>query len=200
MTKSNNCLQSIPIPITEYGCSRSKACCTRRFLPLVLAYGRTIHKFQGQSAGPVDKGKIENMYSCIVCDPDEKRFEGSSLGLLYTAVSRGTTLGDKDGTNSAVYFDGKDFKEDRIRQLYKCKDSDKDYALAEKHDDWVALLKQNTRDFDLAFGDGTSKLKDILHWASNNTVGDNELCNRVTTYTTTVANKRTYGRRNKRKR
>ena len=63
------------------------------------------------SAGPVDAGKIPNMYKCIVCDPDEKSFESSALGLLYTAVSRGTTLGDSDGMNSAVYFTGSSFKE-----------------------------------------------------------------------------------------
>ena len=67
------------------------------FVPLTLAYARTIHKFQGMSAGPVDEGKIKNMYDVIVCDPDEKSFQGTVLGLLYTATSRATTLGDDNG-------------------------------------------------------------------------------------------------------
>ena len=82
-------MQAVPIPVSMYRCSNG--CCVRRFVPLDVAYARTIHKFQGLSAGPVDEGKVPNMYDCIVCDPDEKKFEGSALGLLYTAVLRATT-------------------------------------------------------------------------------------------------------------
>ena len=31
---------------------------------------------QGQSAGPVDEGKIPNIYSCIICDPDKNDADG----------------------------------------------------------------------------------------------------------------------------
>ena len=84
-----------------------------------MSYARTIHKFQGLTAGPVNEGKIPNMYQCIICDPDEKKIEGTSLGLFYTATSRATTLGDDDGMNSAIYFSGNQFKEERIRGLTK---------------------------------------------------------------------------------
>ena len=115
-------------------------------MPLEVAHARTIHKFQGLSAGPVDEGKIPNMYKCVICDPDNRRYEGSALGLLYTATSRATTLGNmKDGRNSAMYFTGKEFKEERIRRLVYCKDSDKKFVYAEKREKWVAFLKSNER-------------------------------------------------------
>ena len=59
------------------------------------------------------------MFVRIICDPDEKHYEGVAIGLLYTAVSRATTLGDDDGLNSAIYFTGTAFKRSRIANLNK---------------------------------------------------------------------------------
>lgn len=57
------------------------------------------------TVGPTKPGQPPNMYTTIICDPDEKKFEGMWPGLLYTMVSRATTLGDEDGNGSALYFD-----------------------------------------------------------------------------------------------
>ena len=94
------------------------------YVPLEVSYAWTIHKFQGLTAGPVDEGKIPNMYQCIVCDPD-KKFKGTFLGLFYTATSRATSLGNDDGLNSAIYFSGSQVREERIRGLTKFKNSEK---------------------------------------------------------------------------
>ena len=128
----------VPIPTTMYRCD--KGCCTRTFVPLELAYARTIHKFQGLTAGPVDKGRIPNIYECIICDPDEKKYEGSSLGLLYTALSRATTLGDEHGLGSAIYFIGSDFKAEQITRLTKKKNSDECFVQAQKRQKWVDYI------------------------------------------------------------
>ena len=85
------------------------------------------------------------MYQCIVCDPDEKKFEGTSLGLFYTATSRATTLGNEDGLNSAIYFSGSQFKEERIRGLTKLKNSDQDFIMAKKRTKWVEFLRRRER-------------------------------------------------------
>jgi hypothetical protein len=60
------------------------------------------------------------MFDVLIVDPDEKQFKATSLGLLYTAVSRATTLGDSDGLNSAIYFQGTAMKESMIQNL-NCK-------------------------------------------------------------------------------
>lgn len=133
---------AVPIPVSQTRCR--KMCCVRNFLPLTLAYARTIHKFQGLSAGPTKEGRPENAYKCIVCDPDEKKWERSALGLLYTAVSRATTLGDDDGLGSAIYFFGRDFKESRVRNMHKKKNSMDDFVAVIKRDKWVRHLRRNT--------------------------------------------------------
>ena len=130
----------VPIPVSMYRCD--KKCCTRTFLPLEVSYARTIHKFQGLTAGPVDEGKIPNIYECIICDPDDKKYEGSSLGLLYTALSRATTLGDNNGLNSAIYFTGPEFKRERITRLTKRKNSNDDFKQAIKRQRWVDFIQK----------------------------------------------------------
>ena len=74
-----------------------------------------------------------------------KKFEGTSLGLFYTATSRATTLGDDDGLNSAIYFSGSQFREERIRGLTKLKNSDQDFIMAKKRKKWVDFLKRRER-------------------------------------------------------
>ena len=58
--------QIVPIPMIEQHCKHVNSCCKIMFCPLIVAFGRTIHAFQGQEAGP---GKpIER----IIVDPGPK--------------------------------------------------------------------------------------------------------------------------------
>ncbi len=161
-------------------------CCGRSYLPLTLAYARTIHKFQGLSAGPVDLGKIANMYDCIVCDPDQKRFEGSNIGLLYTAVSRATTLGDPDGLNSAIYFKGEHFKGSRIRQIGKKAHSVCDYEDITRRKRWVAHLKERTKPINLK----KKKITEILDWSKKTRITYTKLAQRTANYTSSRVTKK----------
>lgn len=119
-------------------------CCQRTYVPLDLAFARTIHRFQGLSAGPVDKGKIENMYECIICDPDVKASEVRATGLLYTALSRATTLGDDNGLNSAIYFTGTNITRDRIQNVTMKSNKNEEYINVTRRRIWMNYLKQNT--------------------------------------------------------
>ena len=168
--------QLVPIPTSQYKCN--KGCCTRSFCPLTLAYARTIHKFQGLSAGPVDKGKIPNMYDCIVCDPDKNEIEGRALGLLYTAVSRATTFGDDDGLNSALYFTGQSFKAERLRGLGIKKDSRDEYQNVVRRRIWVEFLKTN-----ITRGSVSSQEQEALAlWSVSHRVSYDCLYNRTKLY------------------
>ena len=154
--------QMVPIPLAEYCCTRQSGCCTRTFVPLCLAYARTIHKFQGLTAGPVDEGKIKNMFDVIICDPDSGEFESSALGLFYTAISRATTLGDENGLNSAIYFTGEHVTEARIRRIGKKKGSTMEYTRVQERRKWVDYLNKRTTKTNLSH----RKQKRILKWGS----------------------------------
>jgi hypothetical protein len=112
-------------------------------VPLDLAFARTIHKFQGLSAGPVDEGKIPNMYECIVCDPDIKASERRATGLFYTAVSRATTLGDDDGLNSAIYFIGNNITKERIQEVTRQQRKNQELINVTRRRRWVSYLKKH---------------------------------------------------------
>lgn len=149
----------MPIPVIEVFCDYY--CCQRRYVPLDLAFSRTVHRFQGLSAGPVDEGKIKNMYECIVLDPDVKAAEGRNTGLFYTGVSRGTTLGDEDGLNSAVYFQGDNLTRQRIQELTKKTNSDEEYAQVQRRRKWVQHLQKNTTTIDIHL---LPDFKDTVEW------------------------------------
>ena len=130
-------------------------------MPLDLAFARTIHKFQGLSAGAVDDGKIPNIYRSIICDPDVKQAEGRNTGLFYTAVSRGTSLGNADGLGSAIYFTGCNLTVDRIKNLTKKSRTNLEYVNVTRRKDWVSHLDSHT----VPMGDITSQeCLDILTW------------------------------------
>jgi hypothetical protein len=116
------------------------------------------------------------MYNCIICDPDQKRFEASALGLLYTALSRATTLGDDNGLNSAIYFIGTDFKEERIRNPCNKQGSTKAFEKAKHRTMWVEYLRQQTiKTSILVQQDIVNKQQFYLDWATNTRINAEEL-------------------------
>jgi AAA domain len=133
---------SVPITPREARCKIG--CCTRRYIPLALAYGKTVHTFQGQSVGPVPAGRPENAIQKIIVEPGTRAFEGNNVGLFYTTVSRATTIGtEEDKKSSAIYFDGPDFSEKRITQLTKDM-SGKFYRKALLRKKWVDYQKTHS--------------------------------------------------------
>lgn len=86
-------------------------CCEIRFCPLIVAFGRTIHSFQGQQAGP------GNPIESIICNPGERSFEAINPGTLLTCITRATTIGNFTQNNSAIYFTGSGFCQDRISKM-----------------------------------------------------------------------------------
>lgn len=100
--------------MVTYRCK--KGCCSVTFCPLHLSFGMTLHTFQGQSAGPVDKGQPRNAVDTIIVDPGTRSFEGNNPGTAYMAVSRPTTMGSGN-LDSALYFTGPNMKRSRILNI-----------------------------------------------------------------------------------
>ena len=85
----------------------------------------------------------------LIIDPGDLMAESRNPGLLYVAVSRGKTLGsisdtNKHPTNSAIYFDGDQMCENRVRWCstkYNKKSDDRDKKEGViKRDEWVEFL------------------------------------------------------------
>lgn len=172
--------QYVPIPTETFVCQ--KQCCERTFCPLTVAYARTIHKFQGLTAGPVPEGKPKNLYDVLVCDVDEKQYEGMALGLLYTAVSRGTTLGNDDASGSAVYFKGASFTPDRIRNLTFKSGSNEEFKKVKERRYWVNYLHGNHQKSINRVQSITAREESLHHWALTSTYSYDDLHNRIHIY------------------
>ena len=121
-----------------------------------------------QQTQQLDEGKIPNIqYSCIICDPDKNDAEGQALGMLQTAVSRATTLGDDDGLDSAIYFIGDDFIENHIRNLRRTKKSlDEFQNVTNKRKIWVQHLTNNMPNGGIT----TEQQGKTLDWANTTTI------------------------------
>ena len=79
-----------------------------------MAFAKTIHTFQGANVGPTYPGQPPNEASHVIVFPGPRSFEGKNPGLLYTIVSRVTTIGvPEDKFSSAIYFDGLDATSER---------------------------------------------------------------------------------------
>ena len=159
-------------------CTRKRRCCSRKWVSLSPAHARTIHKFQGQTAGPVDPGKPPNQYEVLMCDPDERRYESTCMGLLYTAISRATTLGDESGRGSAIYFFGSHFDESRFRNIGKKNGSTHDYEAIQKREKWVKYLKQGH----VPISQLSRNQRTALKWAHEETYTYNFLYDRISDY------------------
>ena len=122
------------------------------------------------------------MYDVLVCDVDEKQYEGMALGLLYTAVSRGTTLGDDNGKNSAVYFKGPSMKPERIRNLTCKAGTTIEFEKAKQRRFWVNYLKANTRKSKQRVREIFSNHNTLFAWAEATSFSYDDLYTRIAQY------------------
>ena len=105
------------VPITPFALRCDRGCCTATFMPMKLAYAITIHRCQGLEAG-FDEG---DRWTRMVMDPSDIDCEiAKTPGTLYTATSRGKTLGSRCGEwgnhpqDSAIHFTGDEISFNRI--------------------------------------------------------------------------------------
>jgi len=99
------------VPIPPWTAPCEKFCCQIEQIPLQLSFARTLHRFQGVNVGP------EHAIKSMVFDPGQTGFEGNNPGILYTGISRATTLGRGCVDNSAFYLAGPYATKDRLTNL-----------------------------------------------------------------------------------
>jgi hypothetical protein len=100
------------VPIVPIKRRFEPMCCTRKKIPLQIAWAKTINSLQGHNAGPTAKHQTPNAIQRIVIHLGERTYETLNPGLTHIAVSRATTIGDlghmmsipRKCMNSALYF------------------------------------------------------------------------------------------------
>jgi hypothetical protein len=152
------------VPIVPIHKLCSKRCCKITYIPLRVCFAKTIHTFQGSSAGPVRPGQPENSIKRLVVDIGTRQFEGNNPGLSYTAFGRATTLGDPSNVlTSSLFFDGPNLCPDRIMNITTKSDGSGYYKKVQLRQQWVRLLHQNT--LHLSFSSAASRR--LFNWADN---------------------------------
>jgi hypothetical protein len=127
----------VPIPICSDVCS--KGCCKMTYVPLKLAFARTLHRTQGKEAGANKEIKA------IVFSPGNSSFESINPGTMYTGISRASTIGNGDIEKSSLYFCGSDLASSRFTDVKNKKKSDKKkYTRVIKRETWIKHLQKNT--------------------------------------------------------
>jgi len=151
----------IPIPMIKTVDEKTKK--NVEYCPLSLSFARTIHTYQGQSAGPTND-KCNNPIQRIICDVGTTRFESQNIGLFYTALSRATTIGseEKNRTDSAIYFT-QSLDKQRLDRLIT-KSNNTQYDMIEKRDRWTRLLMKNIIEEDMNIPD--KRVKEIFDMAT----------------------------------
>ena len=135
--------------------------CTRKYIPLTVAFGKTIHTFQGMIVEPVNEGHEPNPIKRIIVDPGTRMFEGNSPGIMYTLLSRASTLGKSDDKfSSAIYFTGANMNENRIQNI-TMSSKQTEYEKVKLRKKWTQYLEKNIEKDRLT----DEEMNNILQWA-----------------------------------
>ena len=139
-------------------------------MPLTLAFARTIHTFQGMEAGK------DKHIKAIVVDVGTTKFESSHSGVLYTALSRASTLGKNGDINqSSIYFCGLNLKIDRLTNVKYHRNASKrgqEYKIVRLRDKWIQYLKQKATETEII---STTTQNMLKLWAETTTYSKGEL-------------------------
>ena len=113
-------------------------------MSLILAFRKTIHSAQGMSIGPVSEGQGKNTLEKCIVNIGIPRMESNNPGLLYTALSRATTIGNTDDLlSSAIYFEGCHMSYGRLKDVNSRHKLS--HKTVQKRKEWVQYLKEHEK-------------------------------------------------------
>jgi hypothetical protein len=136
---------NVPIVTIQRRCE--PMCCTRKQIPLQIAWAKTIHSLQGHNAGPTAKRQTPNDIQRIVIHLGERTNETLNPGLTYVSVSRATSIGDlghmlsipRKCMSSALYFRAASFPAG-IKRLTRSNSTGDEYVKVKQRTAWVAYV------------------------------------------------------------
>lgn len=112
-----------------------KSCCILEYIPISLAFAKTVHKVQGKEFGP----RFKNL-PALVANIGKRMIESLFLGITYVVLSRVSTIGNGDPNKSALYFSGPPFEPNRFTDLIHKKDSIELYKRYEDRQRWISHI------------------------------------------------------------
>ena len=141
------------------------------FVPLILSYGRTIHSAQGLSIGPSKEGQAINMLLRCIVHLGTLKFLASHPGLMYTAFSRATTMGDADDLlSSAIYFVGDVMSETLLKEMNTKKRTQGETL--KKRDAWVVYLESNVKELT---AEEKEDISNVVEWFETERYGKDKV-------------------------
>ena len=126
------------------------------YVPLEIAFAKTIHTFQGMEAGPTKPIKT------LIVHLGDLKFENNNPGLMYTAISRASTIDEENnGDNSAIYF--LDLSVHHYMQSALKKRNNKMTQTMKARDKWIQHLDlhESNKKFK------TTEKENLQKWAEN---------------------------------
>ena len=133
---------------------------------MTLAYGKTAHTFQGQSAGP------EHPVQVIIVQPGSRQFEGTCPGLFYVMLSRATTIGNRqDRADSAIFFHTNEMNYDRITNITMNKTQNTPFKKVQDRNRWIQHLNKHIKNNQFTTTDKNA----IISWASTTRITHSHL-------------------------
>lgn len=136
-------------------------CCSIAHTPLTLSFARTIHKFQDQQVGPTHPNKF------MVFNPGDTGFEGRCPGLLYTGLSRASSLGN-DVNSSSFYLHGSNATIDRLTDVIHSRSNKNKgdvYKAIQTRRHWIHFLGKQERKTNLTLS--KTRKDEVINWIQN---------------------------------
>jgi hypothetical protein len=160
------------VPIVPIQRRCEPMCCTRKQIPLQIAWTKTTHSLQGYNASPTAKHQTPNAIQRIVIYLGERTDEMLNPGLTYIAMSRATAIGDlghmtsipRKCMNSALYFRAPSFPA-CIKILNPSYFTGDEYVKVKQRTAWVAYL--DARQEQTYIMTDTSEREMVQEWMEN---------------------------------
>ena len=147
--------KQVPISVTTKVCENN--CCILQYIPLSIAFGKTLHTFQGQE---IIKHSIQDV---MVFECETLIIESKYPGWLYTGISRVDSIGNGDIEVSSLYFIPGNARENRFINVRTKQHSDDNYKRVNERDAWISYLDSCKKTVTFS----VSEKETLMDWANS---------------------------------